>query len=361
LQEFRDLLSEYHSLIDGGNTEQLLSDLATSEDEIQRYLVADLVSPYLSARSLEAIINNDWLGEDNLQQLIYNNPALVNNATMEDYLVSILDEGIVASFLNNVLESLGSDDRFQMESTLNLMGNELNRINRARIDEVYLDSLGYSANELQNARLNKLNVRQYYSAVMAYWEAGNEEAWSMLESLPYEFQLSEPQEYELYGVQNYMSFLEDLRDTEKSINQLNQQELSHLREIADNPTGGVSSGWASNALCFHYGVCKEAEGIQESSPKGYTNNAVEHPEIRESQSPRFRIIPNPSEDYTQVIASNNEDRILRYMIFDMNGREVLSINGSGGFDAASLPNGVYFCRVTTLQGATENLKFIVNH
>jgi hypothetical protein len=361
LVQFRDLLAEYQLLSDGGSTESLLNDLETAEDETQRFLTADLVSPYLSANALETILTHQWLGIDYLQQLIWNNPRLANNADLLTYLDATQDEGMASTLLTGATELLQNDERHLMELELNQMGNDLHRINNERIRGVYLDSPGYSINALLDARLAALDVRQYYSAIMAHWEAESEETWSLLEALPYEFQLSERQLDEWSGVQNYLYFLDELRMSDTPINSLNQEQMASLIAIADNPSGGASAGWASNALCFHYGICKEGEGIQALPAKSYAANDFELPIANRAQSADYRISPNPSEGYTQVFGSNAEDRIIGYVIYDVNGREVLAINGSSAFDAVSLPNGVYFCRITTLQGSTENLKFIVNH
>jgi late competence protein required for DNA uptake (superfamily II DNA/RNA helicase) len=50
-------------------------------------------------------------------------------------------------------------------------------------------------------------------------------------------------------------------------------------------------------------------------------------------------------------------------VFDINGRRILYQRGANhqSFDTSSLPNGVYFCRIVTLEGNVENIKFIVNH
>lgn len=210
----------------------------------------------------------------------------------------------------------------------------------------------------------ELDPAQYYGAVFARFDQGQEDAWAMLENMPNEFRLSTAQEEEWIAMQQYLAFLENLKSNERTIVELTEDEISELIGISETQNGGSAAGWASNALCFHYAICKPAtateapELIAGTAPKANDEEIIET--LKETS---FRIVPNPTSDEARLISIDNQQQTQSLSVFDVNGRRILFQNGANHqrFDTSSLPNGVYFCRIVALTGEVENIKFIVNH
>lgn len=165
-------------------------------------------------------------------------------------------------------------------------------------------------------------------------------------------------------MQLYLAFLDNLRGSERNIKQLTEDELTELIGISETPNGGSAAGWASNALCFHYSICREATATEapELIAEG-SSEIIESPNAVVNASKSYRIVPNPTSDDAQLISINSEVETKSLTIYDVNGRRVLDQSGSNHqrFNTSGLPNGIYFCRIVALDGSTENVKFIVNH
>jgi hypothetical protein len=165
-------------------------------------------------------------------------------------------------------------------------------------------------------------------------------------------------------MQQYLAFLENIETSEKNIKRLTEDEISALVGISEIQNGGSAAGWASNALCFHYAICKPAtateapELIAGTAPKANDEEIIET--LKETS---FRIVPNPTTNEARLISIDNQQQTQSLSVFDVNGRRIMFQRGANHqrFDTTSLPNGVYFCRIVTLEGSVKNLKFIVNH
>jgi hypothetical protein len=360
---YKGLVDDYYALLDGGDTDELLMSIANFENGDDLFSTISLISPYLSKNALVGALNSNQLSSEQVQTVLISNPRLATSNEVKQILISTYDEGFAESLLQEAAGNIQFDPRTAMEHSIHRMGMELMELNKENLHAVYEDTTGFSLEALTETRMHLLDIPQYYSAVFAHWEMGNEEVWSMLSQLPQEFHLSENQEQEWMTMQVYLSFLDGLKQTEKEINQLDQEGIDELIAISETPNGGSASGWASNALCFHYGICKTGSGTPEpeSAGRGYGETAEATTELNDA--PKFQILPNPASQDAAVISIGSETTIGSISVYDMNGRRVLNQFGTASqrFDTGSLPNGVYFCRIFTSEGDVENIKFIVNH
>ncbi len=61
-------------------------------------------------------------------------------------------------------------------------------------------------------------------------------------------------------LQDYLALQQNAREAGRDMAHLNAAELNELIAISENAAGGITAVWASNALCFQYGICNEALG-----------------------------------------------------------------------------------------------------
>jgi hypothetical protein len=304
------------------------------------------------------------IDSESLEALLNLNPILGTSQAVIVALENSESADFSQEWITQTQELLAEDLRIQMEGEIHNMGMELMNRNKLAIHAVYSDTTGYTLEALNESRMHLLDPAQYYSAVFAQFNQGHEAAWTLLEDMPNMFKLSSAQEEEWLTMQQYLAFLENLKQSEREINQLSEGEIAGLIEISETSNGGSAAGWASNALCFHYGICQPATAVEapeliaQASPKV---NEDETSELMEETS--FRIVPNPTTDEARLISIDVQAQTESLSVFDINGRRILFQRGANHrqFDTSGLPNGIYFCRVVALTGEVENLKFIVNH
>jgi len=88
-------------------------------------------------------------------------------------------------------------------------------------------------------------------------ESNYREALATLNSMYNQFELTEEQENELAGLQEYIHFLQQLENEENNIYELSESKLAYLENYVQTHTGrGVV--FANNILCELYGICIEA-------------------------------------------------------------------------------------------------------
>lgn len=364
LEDYRDLMDDFYALLDGGDTDELLLTIETTQSESELYIILSDISPYLSHTVYVSVVESGLMASEHLESLLSLNPALTNSNKVISALETTEGTGYSQEWLTETASLIAEDPRMALEADLHLLGMELMDQNKTAIHAVYRDTLGYSLEGLNENRMHLLDPVQYYSAVFARFDQGQEEAWTMLENLPNEFRLSTAQEEEWITMQQYLAFLDNLKQNEREINRLTEGEIAELMDISETPNGGSAAGWASNALCFHYGICKPATAIEapelivEASPKANTTEQLE--DLKETS---FRIVPNPTSNEARLISIDAQAQTRSLSVFDINGRRILFRSGANHrqFDTSGLPNGIYFCRVVTLTNQVENLKFIVNH
>jgi len=97
-------------------------------------------------------------------------------------------------------------------------------------------------------------------------ETNYREALATLNSMYHQFELTEEQENELAGLQEYIHFLQQIENEETNIYELSETKLAYLENYIQTHTGrGVV--FANNILCELYGICIEATEAEPQSNK----------------------------------------------------------------------------------------------
>ncbi len=135
-----------------------------------------------------------------------------------------------------------------------------------------------------------------------------------------------------------------------------------LIAISENAAGGITAVWASNALCFQYGICNEALGApaDDMAPKpayapanGATANSI-------NNADRAKVFPNPSNGFLNILAPSG--RIIETVdVFDLSGR---LLRQQVGVEAPllrieELPVGIVFIRLSYEDGGVESLRAVI--
>jgi len=302
------------------------------------------------------------------EELILTNPVVFGDQFVNSLLSDIYGDEILNSLSEEItIEMLENDERFQLELTIHVMGMELAEQNKEMVHSVYTDSSGYSYEDLLNSRMHLLNIPQYYSQAFNMARSGDYGGGiEMLNQAEQQFNLSARQLEELDAVSDYYSFMENLHASGREINELNEDEISWMIDMANNEAGGYASHWSQNALCFHYNICEEGNGAV--APAGIEIEdfyAFQGELVQELLD--YGMMPNPANQSTQVFVANESDQIISNIrVLDVNGREVYSATQNTDTQIATIPtqnlaNGIYLCEIRSNDGSTELLKMIIQH
>jgi hypothetical protein len=370
LANYRDLQLLRQGLMDGGDSNSLLNefDLQMANPETSISDIFSAYAPYISETSVVSILQTGSLDYNEAYELIMANPVVFGDQFVNSILSDLYGDEILNSLTEQItLEMLENDERFQLELTIHLMGMELAEQNKEMVHNVYTDSSGYSYEDLLNSRMHLLNIPQYYSQAFNMARSGDYGGGiEMLNQAEQQFNLSARQIEELGAVSEYYTFMENLHSSGREINELNEDEISWMIDMANYESGGYASHWSQNALCFHYNICDEGNGsvvpagIEIEDPYAFQEETVQ--ELLD-----YGMMPNPANQSTQVFFANESDKIISNIrVLDINGREVYSATQNTDTQIATVPtqnlaNGVYLCEIRSTNGTTELLKMIVQH
>ncbi len=152
---------------------------------------------------------------------------------------------------------------------------------------------------------------------------------AVIEALPEEHDLRDKQESERFRMLTLIDFLESVHNDGRSTAQLNAGEIAQLEAFINVPHDRPTN-WASNLLCYNYGICR--------SP--YTGDAGAAPKSARARSapkpiavlPVLHLQPNPTESWVAVnYQIPNEAKNARLLVTDVAGRVIEDIGLQGAF------------------------------
>ncbi|MCL2435918.1 MAG: T9SS type A sorting domain-containing protein, partial [Lentimicrobiaceae bacterium] len=182
----------------------------------------------------------------------------------------------------------------------------------------------------------------------------------------------------LKGMETYIHWLQQLKEEEKTIYNLPDNEIKHLVNYVETNTGR-GRVFAHNILCALYGICLEEVGGERYEVGGdedeiprYARNDGEKspsniegvPEGRGSLYENITIYPNPTTGELGI--RNYELGIKSVEVFDVYGRKLSShhltphtshLIPHQKINLSHLISGIYFVKITTDAG--EVVKKIV--
>ncbi|MDL2227438.1 T9SS type A sorting domain-containing protein [Odoribacter sp. OttesenSCG-928-L07] len=247
----------------------------------------------------------------------------------------------------------------QMHEELLEISWQMAEISNTALQTIKTDSI-YDLNQLLDWYEVINNLSAKYSLAEVYYQMEDfEKAYSILTSIPKNFNLNENQYFEHL---NYLSFFEFKRDLHKSGRtyfDMKEDEISKLLDITKANTG-ASSYMAQGVLCFFHDICLEMEEIQiKNSPAAETHfnafhNYASNNEISNND---VYVYPNPGSNYVTVLTNAGG----QLELVNTSGQSMLKCNvvkGSNSIDVSFLPKGVYVYRVTSKNSVSATGKWV---
>jgi hypothetical protein len=205
-----------------------------------------------------------------------------------------------------------------------------------------------------------------YSLAETYYQLGKfEEGFHTLALIPKKYNLTEDEVVEHNNYVSLYTFKNKIRESGRTIAQLNDAEIKQMLYFAEASTG-LSSSMARGILCFFYDICIEDEmirGLDDKMIRGLEDNKMIDPRKSVSSvSSAFQnqalenitLVPNPTTGELQI--TNYELHITSIEVFDVYGRNIplptrpLVSSYTTKIDISHLAQGLYFVKITTEAG-----------
>ncbi len=299
-----DLRNQLKTLIDGGNTTTLSSQVENSWPNETWQLRTNLLSksPYLSeevlaeAREKSLVLPNpilfeiyranpDGLNSDELLKKLSEKP----DPMLEWMIDTLRDVRKIQTYRSGLEGLIAFHSAFKDQ-----IGNEI-------IKSILSDTNGIDHVRLQTWLANMNTVQTDIMAINDYCQTGNyQTAKVILDNLPSKFDLKD------YGLKEYETFadlfgnLKGFYDNSKTIYQLDSTEINKIKEIADNGIG-VGQIYAQN-ICRIYGY--EYEPIinlqgEDIPIKSHSKNTASGTSIDVNEE-YVKIYPSPAKEWVLI-------------------------------------------------------------
>lgn len=369
--EFGAIQYTYISLIDNGNTQAMLNEIALTWPNNAWQLRDELMarSPYNSVEVLVSAAKKEIMPHAMLLEVLVANPDALQsgqviyvvehelNNPMPQYMIDMLHLAQNETTLRTAMESAMSywhaeASGFQKRALAS------KQFSMEEVDEpdstlMILSKVKTPASDLTRAAILMRNGN--FSAAI-----------NLVDSINTNYKLLANEHQDMTNLKNLYSFLAQLKSQGTEIPQMNEGEIATMQEFAEHPIGGITAQKAQNALCFHHNICYTPEGTPKSNapkaPKPYPSEQEVLSHFNKSNA-----YPNPAVDYTTIQynlfkAKDNT----RLHVYDALGRRVESFTigqvyeGQTIFDTRRQANGVYIYEIVQNGKQVLNGKFIVN-
>ena len=366
------LKKEYESLLDNGNTEELISSLKSTTIMESNQLLGQLhrTSPWLSSDIFISILELEEpiFSNEALVELLIKNPDVLTDHKLLLLLKSSLDPKELELLL--ALSKEQSTERTQLEDRTSYYFNKMH---------VLINQL--IRNQHQNTTIQLGKIREWLAykeslnseyAIIETWlqEAKPEEALNYLNSIPDHNILNEKQQLELEQYVLLTKLKVKALNSDRTIADFNDAEVKELTEIAQSKTGRASIQ-AKGILDFFYDYSLSPnESTMDHLGTTKNNFQLKIPEtapLATTPTPTITVSPNPTNgelvfDLSQITYSYNE--VASIAILDQNGKLVKSIIVPNGqkrlsWDTKELRPGFYFFKVTSSASVLGNGRFLI--
>jgi len=347
------LQNAYDSLIDGGSTENLNTEIISSYPdealELREQLLAD--SPYLSDTIMkQAIYKENVLPNAMIRDILSANPQSAKSGEILEAVDSRYDpmpDYMMAEIMH------GKDQIGALESLESKMGywgqyrtKAVNRLIREYLtDSTIVDPVDSLINLFQN----ESGLQSKYRLAFTLWENDqDEQAMSTLSAIPSDFELSTLEQDIHQGYLDYFDILQMMKDSSINARQLDTISVESLKIIMNSNLPLISA--------FARGLLVKGRYIDFTETVSFPFGMKSYPyyyylDPKETGFPEedhLVLFPNPSGDY--VIAYFNSIDFKQkgtIIINDIMGKRiaVLALNSEQNqlvINLADYPNGIYF-------------------
>jgi len=273
-------------------------------------------------------------------------------------------EQILANYYNGIIENeeLLKEAMRYLEEILTVT-EQMAQISNESLFALKTDSI-IDLYQIRDWYNEMYNLSAKYSLAETYCQLGLfEEGFNTLALITEKYNLNEDEMIEHNNYVSLFTFKNGIRESGRTIAQLNEAEIEQMLYFA-KASHGLSSVMARGILCFLYDIClEEAEPLSSKAPlvaeeeKGESNG--EGINLRKSVTSassackktaleNITLVPNPTTGELRI--TNYELRIENIEIYDVYGRKTHSFTPSlphsfTNINISHLNPGIYFIRI----------------
>jgi len=298
---YTNLLYNYNTLIDGGNTNAVLNKIQSTWPQEVWELRNELMSksPYLTEEVLRETAKRNILPQAMVLEICLANPDGTRNHKFIDFLAGEIPNPLPEYMLALIVDNWETKStRTLLENTLAEKGAEKDYIANMLIANEQV-SENSPKSFIRNWLTRRGNLPDFYARAESLMDENNySSATDVLSQISTYYKLDEVQQGEFNNFTTYLNFRSSICNSGKSIAQLSKDEIEELKAIAAANTGR-SSAIAKNILCFFYGVCFD----DDVKTGGYKSRVIGKPtvsarQIINSEYNKVNVMPNPASVYT---------------------------------------------------------------
>lgn len=349
--DYNSVESLYYSLVDGGNTEALKTDVELSWPQDMWELRAELLgkSPHLSQEVLiTAADKTDVLPESVLFEILSANPDELKKEELMAYLED--KENPLPQYMINILRQLANGFSYKAVLQSEMAKHHASKVWAAQdIIRSILSEESPDLTALRNWLDNIGGLESDKQIVSTYIQEGDyTSAEDLLAMIPSLYQLTGE---ELSAFNDYKSVQEILIDMEqenRTIYDLTSQEQDIVTNLANNGLGTAKT-IAQGMLQYAYGeVYCNCPGLPENIQLKSTSTEIDKDNFAKAMGLEISVDPNPAGEWTAIDYSLPLSESIGIIeITDNMGRSIQQIKldlqkGQHVLDTRSYTPGVYY-------------------
>ncbi|MDX9750885.1 MAG: hypothetical protein RBT71_07365 [Flavobacteriales bacterium] len=256
-QAYDTLRQQYDALIDGGDTDALLAQIAGTWHQEVADLRGQLlaISPFVSTEALKALTDEPAVPDSVKLEVCMANPDATRAGGFLAWAAAdafqpmdVADmAAIAATWSTPTARTVQEQQLAQRHSALARAFHHL--LHHLRTDTAAPDSLRWAWQQLRT------NAARYAEAGLLMSVGDHAGALAVVQAMPQERSLSAREEAERGRMLTYISVLQGAADDDRDPYHLTPAEVETLQEMVDTHYDRPSV-WASNLLCAAYGDCR---------------------------------------------------------------------------------------------------------
>jgi len=357
----------YHSMIDNGNTNNLLQtvDNATNAIHLKNTMLSN--SPYLSDEVVKAmVIDNTILNNDDIFEIIAANPDVACNRLLLDMLLkktNPLDNWMV-EFLRDIgdfvtdrttIEEIYAETQYLKDADAWTMVRHFQ--NDTLSDSLDHSQIRYWLTQIGSTKAKIMIAEDFYSC------GDKAAALAFLNSIETR-NLDQLEQEELAGMIDWYNFLDDLENRNLTLYNLDGSAYSQLEQICGSKKTkkyGKAAMYASNLLKqndpelfpFITVLPDDHSGLRTAEAQSYSivervRRKFEKANYPEQLVTNFELFPNPADNEITInlaSESNAKEIVVYDVLGEINLMQTISSSINMKVDISELKNGTYFYSV----------------
>lgn len=356
-----DLLYNYYSLIDGGNTSNFIQTINTEWSEDVWNLRNKLMekTPYVSQEALLTAFEKQILPNAMVLELCIANPDATKGERFIEKLSTV--SPLPEYMLNYIRQNWDAKTiRTTLESEIANLATDISVLEYDYVHQQVTASEKSDSTVLDVFESSKESIQKAIDLIDFSIEQGN---WNNAQSILNDALTNTNFNEEWHLLDHYSAYINFRKNlNNRQLNQLDSTEIVYLENLAVSDNKRVA-GYCKNILCFFYDICYEWSE-NNMMKKSTTNETLPDKTLNELFY-NITIYPNPSTTYTSIQWEIYDNLIdAHYRVVDLNGREhlngVLSSNkGEQVLDTRKLGQGVYIIGIYNNNQLKISRKLIV--